>query len=119
MTKLQKSKVCGAFKTMMKAIAQYEAVVAEVWAVDDDPRYTVEVFISTRDADNLNISDSVIVANRTEAESMIMQAKAFADKAIGGIEDSDTTVTPTSIEATYHTEDGHIAGDFYTYFEEV
>jgi len=119
MTKLQKSKVRGAFKTMMKAIAQYEAVVAEVWAVNDDPRYTVEVFISTRDADNLNISDSIVVENRAEAESMVVKAKAFADKAIGGIEDSGTTVTPTSIEATYHTEDGRITGDFYTYFEEV
>lgn len=118
MTKLQKSRIRGAFKTMVKAIADYEKAVAEVWAIDNNPRYFVEVFIFIRDEESVNISDSTLVDSKEEAEELLKTAKAFADKAIGGIEHG-TTYGKTFIECSYHTADGDILGDFYVYFKEA
>lgn len=122
MTRKQRRDLRGAYKAMIKAIANYEKVASEIWAVEDDPRYFFEMFLDIYGGSRIDIFDSTVASNREEAVKTIAKAKEIADKAIGGIGDEvehTTTSNGESITVVYHDNNGTTIGELYAYYKET
>lgn len=123
MTKLQKAKVRGAYKSMIKAIAAYEEIAAEVLALNGRPQYEVEMTLFVRNRDSMHsdtLVDKIVVDSVNEAKVVMNQIYALATKLTEpAIEERIPHNDGSEVEVTYFSDAGFIVGDLYATYKEI
>ena len=123
MTKLQEAKVRGAYKSMIKAIAAYEEIAAEVLALNDHPQYEVEMIFFVRNIDLMypgTIVDKIVVDSVDKAKAVMNQISALSTELTKAASEKRIQHSCGSeVEVTYFTDTGLIAGDLYVAYKEI
>lgn len=115
MTKKQQQKLKVAYACMLKCIAEYEDLVAQIQT--NEIHYKVELFLDSRANANNQIhhSEIVKVVGEEEARRLLKLSEQIADSLFGieGKDEGFSDLKPNQIQFVYKS------GEVYAFYKEI